>query len=228
MQANVYKHRLKLTKLNELKFISHLDWQNLILKTLRRVGVDFVLSEGFNPTPKISFSPALPIFIESGCELVNFSTHTPLKPTFKEDFKKNSSKNVLLSDVFTYPQNAPKEPALDNIIQWAQYEAKILNKNESIFNLKNLRYNIENCLSKDDLFIEKINKKGIKKNINYKKSVRSLELQDDCIIIFTLKTGQGDEIPSLRADEFLKIIFGNEYLFKIKRTRFFDKDLKIL
>jgi radical SAM-linked protein len=227
MQANVYKHRLKLTKLNELKFISHLDWQNLILKTLRRAGVDFVLSEGFNPTPKISFSPALPIFIESECEFVIFFTHTPIKPTFKEDFEKNSSKNVKLLNFSTYPQDAPKEPSLDNIIQWAQYEAKILNKNESISNLEKVRYNIENCLSKDDLFIEKINKKGIKKNINYKKSVRSLELQDDCII-FTLKTGQGDEIPSLRADEFLKTVFGNKHLFKIKRTHFFDKDLKKL
>ena len=74
MDKKEFRYQLKLTKLNELKFLSHLDWQNLILKSLRRTGVSFALTEGFNKVPKISFSPALPLFIESKCELVNFIT----------------------------------------------------------------------------------------------------------------------------------------------------------
>ena len=90
-----------------------------------------------------------------------------------------------------------------------------------------LSYNISEHLSKDDFFIERINKKGIKKNINYKNSVKELRLEDDCII-FTLKAGQDDEIQPLRADEFLKAVFGSELLFDIKRTHFLNRRLETI
>ena len=220
-------YRIKLTKLNELKFISHLDWQNLILKTLRRTNVNFALSEGFNPIPKISFSPALPIFIESECELVNFATVEPLGDDFREKFKASASENLGLLELFEYPHNGRKPESLDILVQWAKYEAYIFDKNQKLLNFKDVLYNMEKCLSDNDLFIEKVNKKGIKKNINYKKSYRSPDIKDDCFI-FTLKTGQNEEIPSLRADEFLKKIFGHESYFKIKRTHFLNQSLEIL
>ena len=91
MDKKEFRYQLKLTKLNELKFLSHLDWQNLILKSLRRTGVSFALTEGFNKVPKISFSPALPLFIESKCELVNFITVELLDPDFIEKFHTNTS-----------------------------------------------------------------------------------------------------------------------------------------
>ena len=72
MQERIYKYRLKVTKQAELRFISHLDWQGLILKIFRRLELPLVLSQGFNKMPKVAFSPALPIFIESDCEMINF------------------------------------------------------------------------------------------------------------------------------------------------------------
>ena len=83
----IYKYRLKLKKYKELRFISHLDWQNLILKIFRRCNLNLVLSCGFNKMPKVSYSPALPIFIESCCELVNFQVYELLNDNFKEDFE---------------------------------------------------------------------------------------------------------------------------------------------
>ena len=71
-EEKIYKHRIKITKNKELRFISHLDWQNLILKVFRRMELKLVLSQGFNKMPKVSYSPALPLFLESDCELVNF------------------------------------------------------------------------------------------------------------------------------------------------------------
>ena len=85
---NIYKYRIKLTKTGALRFISHLDWQNLILKIFRRCDIKLVLSEGFNKMPRISYSPALPIFIESKCELVNFQTYEKLDNNFISNFKK--------------------------------------------------------------------------------------------------------------------------------------------
>ena len=93
-EEKVYKYRLKVAKNMELRFISHLDWQNLILKVFRRLELKLVLSQGFNKMPKVSYSPALPIFLESDCELVNFQTYEPLESNFIEEFEKYSPKGV--------------------------------------------------------------------------------------------------------------------------------------
>ena len=227
MQGKVFKYGIKVAKRGELKFLSHLDWQNLIIKTLRRCGLDLVLTEGFNKIPKTSFSPALPIFIESECELVYFQTKEPLPSNFGEIFAKSTNKNVVLLECYDFT-NLPKQEALDIKIQWASYVAKLIcNKNESILNSEKILYNIEKCLSSDELLIEKKTKKGINKVVNYRKSINSIEFVDN-ELKFVLKAGQDEQIPALRADEFLRVVFGIENLFEIKRLCFFDKEMKVL
>ena len=64
--------RVKYKKTGDLKYLSHLDMQNIIIKMLNRSGFDLDYTNGFNPTPKISFSSALGLFIESECEFFDF------------------------------------------------------------------------------------------------------------------------------------------------------------
>ena len=54
--------------------------------------------------------------------------------------------------------------SLDNLIQWAQYQAIIpegiiVNKTLGISNFQDLIYTIEKCLSSNEIFIEKKTKK---------------------------------------------------------------------
>ena len=54
--------------------------------------------------------------------------------------------------------------SLDNLIQWALYEAEIpknniVNKTLGILNFEDLIYTVEKCLSSSDLFVEKKTKK---------------------------------------------------------------------
>lgn len=65
------KYRMKLTKSGILRYFSHLDWQNTFLKALARTGLNVAFSQGFNPTMKVSMGVALPLFLESDCELVD-------------------------------------------------------------------------------------------------------------------------------------------------------------
>ena len=122
-EKTIYKYRLKITKNKELCFISHLDWQNLILKVFRRLELKLVLSQGFNHMPKVSYSPALPIFLESDCELVNFQTYEPLAPNFIEEFEKYSPNGVNVIELIEINENSLEPKSLENYIQWAQYEA---------------------------------------------------------------------------------------------------------
>lgn len=228
-----FRYQLKLTKLNELKFLSHLDWQNLILKSLRRAGVCFALSEGFNKVPKISFAPALPLFISSECELVNFITTEPLGSAFLDDFKIAAPENLRIINIKELENDGRRMVSLDNLVQWAKYEAElpednIVNKMLGISNFEDLRYTVEKCLSSNDFFIEKKTKKGILKQINYRNSIKTIDIADERLV-FILKTGQDDSVPALRADEFLKCLIGKftdkEAIFEIKRLSFFDKNM---
>ncbi len=233
MDKKEFRYQLKLTKLNELKFLSHLDWQNLILKSLRRTGVAFALTEGFNKVPKISFSPALPIFIESECELVNFVTLSPLDNDFIEKFHNSTSKNLKILNIMELPDDGRRMPSLDTMMQWARYKASlppgnVVNKTLGILNFEDLRYTVEKCLSSNDLFIEKKTKKGIIKQINYRNSIKYAKIVNGNFE-FILKTGQNDDLPAFRADEFLKYLAAsankNDLIFDIKRLSFFDENM---
>ena len=227
-QEKIYKHRLKITKNKELCFISHLDWQNLILKIFRRMELKLVLSQGFNKMPKVSYSPALPIFLESDCELVNFQTYEPLKPNFIEEFEKFSSNGIKVIELKEIDENSQEPKSLENLIQWAGYIAVCDFEKKHVYNLEKIRYIIEKCLSSGELLITKKTKKGIEKTINYRNSLKSFEIKDDGVLSFILKAGQNEQIPSLRADEFLKTIFKDSNIFKIKRVKFFDTDLRVI
>jgi len=218
-------YKIKVAKLGELRFISHLDWQNLIIKTFKRMGLKLALSQGFSPAPKVSFSPALPLFIESECEIVYFETVEPLDETdFAANFAACTSENVKLRE-FAALKGEKKPQPPETLVQWAKYEATP-SKNCPIPFFKDVLYNVKKCLLSDNLFIEKINKKGFKKTIDYKNSVKNIEFDEkNKKIIFTLKAGQGLTIPALRADDFLAAVFGKDVLFEIKRTQFFDEDL---
>lgn len=218
----IYKYRLKLTKINALRFISHLDWQSLILKIFRRCEINLVLSEGFNKMPKVSYSPALPIFIESDCELVNFQTYDELDNNFIEKFKKNSPQGLNIVEFKKQEENEPK--SLENYCQWAKYSAKI---KKSIYNFDEISYIIKKCLSSDEILIKKKTKKDIIKKVNYRNSLKTFEIKDVGLLSFILKTGQSDSIPALRADDFLKMLF-KDTEFSIKRLEFYDIDMRVI
>ena len=83
---------------------------------------------------------------------------------------------------------------------------------------------IKNVLASEEVFLKKKTKKGIDKLISINKSVKNVEIKDNKIFA-TLKTGQNQEIPSLRADEFIKFFYP-DYRFNITRLEFFDGDMK--
>lgn len=67
----VCKVRLCLQKRDDLRFISHLDWLRMIYRAVSRAKLPVAYSQGFNPRPKIAFSPALPLFTQSHGEYLD-------------------------------------------------------------------------------------------------------------------------------------------------------------
>lgn len=230
----IYKYRIKLTKSGILKYFSHLDWQNTFFKAISRTDLDVVFSQGFNPTMKISMGVALPLFVESRCELVdvelfNDMTVENLKLKLEEVLPKEA-------EIISIVKIDKSSPSIDVTAQWAEYEISVFNPD--IYDFETLKYNTDRVLSSEEIFIEKKNKKGLIKKINIKSSIKSHRYEDKSLFI-VLKTGQEQTapdkdgavdtqaIPALRADVLMNII-APDTAFNIKRVKFFDKSLQEL
>ena len=65
---SVQKIYVVFTKKWDMVFISHLDLMRLFQRALRRSGLPFYLTRGYNPHPKISIKKALKLGVESESE----------------------------------------------------------------------------------------------------------------------------------------------------------------
>ena len=219
---SIKKYRAKVTKKGYLKYLSHLDWQNTLVKGLFRSQLPVVFTEGFNPIPKISLGAALPIFIESLTEFIDFELYGDLpSDEIKDRLNAVLDENARIINIYEIPKKAE---SLDITTQWARYEISPLD--EGIFKIEFLEYIKDKLTSEDEIFLTKKTKKGVDKLINIKHSVRDVEFKDNKLHV-TLKTGQNQEIPALRADDLMKIFYP-ETKFNITRTALYDKDFNLL
>lgn len=213
------KYRATITKTGYLKYLSHLDWQNTLMKALFRSGLHVVFTEGFNPIPKISLGVALPIFVESEGEFFEFELREERTPEEIQDILNSVlDKNAQIIKICEIDK---KSKSLDVLAQWAKYE--FTPKNTGIPNLQNLGYIKNELTSEKEIYLTKKTKKGIDKLICINNSVRDIEITDGKLYI-TLKVGQNADVPSVRPDELIKFFYPDEK-FNIKRLKFFDENL---
>ena len=217
-----YKYRIKITKENELRYISHLDWQNTMIKMLYRSGLDLCFSQGFNPTPKISLGVALPIFVEGKSELIDIEIYNNIGNEELKNILNNAlPKDIRITEVNKIDRNTP---AIDITAQWALYSFTPFK--EGILKKEDLLYIKDTISSSNEIFIKKINKKGIEKLINIKPSIKSVKT-DDNVLYMVLKTGQSLDIPSVKPEDVIKI-YSPDIDYRIIRLEFYDKDMNKL
>ncbi|AHF07916.1 TIGR03936 family radical SAM-associated protein [Desulfitobacterium metallireducens] len=71
--------RIAFTKVEEAKYIAHLDLARVFERSLRRAGIRMAYSEGFNPHPKISFGSALAVGVEGEREYLDIEVAQDLR-----------------------------------------------------------------------------------------------------------------------------------------------------
>ena len=218
---NLYKYRIHCDKKAYLSYLSHLDWQNTFIKYLRKTDLKLAFSQGFNPMPKISMGIALPIFAQSECEYIDFET----VEKYSADEIKSKLEKVIpeIINIFTVKEIAKNTPSLMIEAQWTKYAIKKSDggvlKNEEMWYIKNV-------LSSNELYLEKKNKKGVDIKINVSNSVANVDFCEKTGTLYlTLKSGQGSDIKSIRADDFMELVFPGVQ-FDIVREKYLDIDLK--
>lgn len=71
-------YRLVYSRLAEARWLSHLELLQVFFRAFRRAGLPLKFSQGFNPVPKVSFGPALPLGTESLAEFLWVEVVRPL------------------------------------------------------------------------------------------------------------------------------------------------------
>ena len=219
----IYRYRLKVTKKGLLRYFSHLDWQNTFHKVLARSGLNMVYTLGFNPTMKVSMGIALPLFAESEGELVDIEIFDNLS---EEEVKNIINPNLPAgAEIIGVKRIEQFADAVDIEAQWAEYRiTPYLKSNaQSLYNFEKFRYDVDKVLSCEEVLITKKNKKGFEKTTDFKKSIGTHRFDGDSLFI-CLKTGQGSDIPALRADDLMKLV-NPEQIFDITRVRFLNENL---
>lgn len=215
----LFRYRIKLTKTGVLKYFSHLDWQNTFFKAVSRTNLNVAFSCGYNPTMKISMGIALPLYCESTTELVDIELLEETSPEKIKEELQNALHNT--SKILSVEKINNTDKAIDQTVSWAEYRIKILNP--TLYDFEKLVYNTEKVLSSDEILVERKTKKSLVKTIDIKQSIGSHRFEGDSLFI-VLKTGQGSEIPPLRADVLMDVI-AKDVTFSITRIKFLTESL---
>ena len=70
-------YRLSFAKLDEARWLSHLELITAIYRSLRRSGLPLSFSGGYHPLPRVMFHGALPVGVESLCETLDVELAIP-------------------------------------------------------------------------------------------------------------------------------------------------------
>ena len=70
---NRFYYTIHYARLGQARFLSHLEMLQMFFRLFRRIDLPLQFSQGFNPSPKVSFSAALPLGTESEAEYMMVS-----------------------------------------------------------------------------------------------------------------------------------------------------------
>lgn len=76
-----FRVRLTLAKRGRARMVAHLEYLTMFQRAIRRAELPMRFSQGFHPTPKVSYLEALPMGVESEAELVDLDLFEPLETT---------------------------------------------------------------------------------------------------------------------------------------------------
>lgn len=151
--------RIQMTKTGATKYMSHLDFIRTVERSARRAELPITLSGGFNPRPRISFAPALPVGVSSNSEFVDImlkesvdvdEASRKLNESFPDGMRVVSSRIL-----------PPKTPALSAIIQAALYRLDL--HFDAQVGLDCVLTAIDRVLDRDSIVVTHVTPKGARR-----------------------------------------------------------------
>ncbi|MCK4369300.1 MAG: TIGR03936 family radical SAM-associated protein [Dehalococcoidales bacterium] len=115
--------RIRFSRREEIKFISHLDIMRLWQRALHRAGIPLAYTEGFSPHPRISLAAPLAVGVTSQAELMDtFCTKWVSPHFFTDAVSQQLPPGIEILQVYSV---APTMPSLQSQVGYAEYEVEL-------------------------------------------------------------------------------------------------------
>jgi radical SAM-linked protein len=115
--------RIRFSREEEIKFISHLDIMRLWQRALHRADIPLAYTEGFSPHPRLSLAAPLAVGVTSQAELMDVFCSQWVSPHFFTDaVSQQLPSGIEIVQVFSV---APTMPSLQSQLSQAEYEVKL-------------------------------------------------------------------------------------------------------
>lgn len=214
--------RLRFSKTDRCKYISHLDINRCMSRALTRAKIPLWYTEGFNPHPYMSFSLPLSLGIESfvesmGIRIIGDITNDEIKKKMNEMLPDG----IRILEVYD-------DFRQDKDIAYSDYVFRIQFKDNETAMQK-----INNVLKSDEIIAERKVKKGkrkIFKETNLKPLIQKFNSSirgEDIVLNLRLMAGIEKNLnPTLLFDTIIKLIDMDFEWKSISRIAILDKDFK--
>jgi len=111
--------RVKFSRGEELKYISHLDIMRLWQRALNRAGIALAYSEGFSPHPRMSLAAPLALGVTSAAELMDIVLAKFISPhAFTAAVGRQLPRGVAIDGVFNTPLTMPSLQSLLRLVEY--------------------------------------------------------------------------------------------------------------
>jgi radical SAM family uncharacterized protein/radical SAM-linked protein len=193
-----YRYRLYYSRTGDTRFVSHLELIQLFFQAFRRANMQLHFSQGFNPVPKVSFSQALPVGMESMAEYMDVDLKQPVR-----------DEELFIS---TLNQQLPEDFAILKIAADQEIDGKGLGKILTCYKVSLSRQlsqddldRLQGFLDKESVAVSKL-RKGKMRLFDLRKQVTELNhLQDGSIELIQIsEQGKASSKPM----EIIKEVFG--------------------
>jgi radical SAM-linked protein len=115
--------RIRFSRGEELKFISHLDIMRLWQRALHRADIPLTYSEGFSPHPRISLAAPLAVGVTSEAELMDVFCSKWVSPhSFTAAVSQQLPPGIAILQVH---MAAPTMPSLQSQVSHTEYEVEL-------------------------------------------------------------------------------------------------------
>ncbi len=177
-----FRQRLFYAKQGDIRFLSHLEVIQVFFRAFRRAGIKLHYSHGFNPVPKVSFSPALPVGTESLAEYLDVDLIAPVTDAAEFMLRLNRQLPTGFQILTVTDMPDKKNDAAENL---SCYRGS-LNRDLSVEE----RDAIKNFLDSDGFVITKI-RKGRQRRLDIRKQVKSMVISGESTIEMVLLSAEG-------------------------------------
>ncbi len=202
--------RVKYKKIGDISYISHLDIVKLMERIARRAKLKLSYSEGFHPHPKIAFSPALQLGVQSESEFIDIDLAQEYDICELLKFlNEKSIEGIIFTDIaeIEYTQS------LVAFITHSVYKI-IISKNKG--DADHLIEIIDNINSDQEIILSKKSKKGNISHYNMKEFMGNIEFEiAEKEIILNVEVCSGSE-KSINPKKIIEILCERSGISEIK------------